>query len=708
MNDGPGGTAATRRTGVQAPPQDPSGAIRAQELIPDVIRRHPEVRPVLDRYGLRGCGGPFGPVETLAYFARAHGVELPSLIDELNRARGRAAPELPLAVAERAADGIYRRFFAAGIAVTLTAGAAWGAWLLLRLAAARSFGAVGIAEVNAHGHAQIFGWVGLFVMGFAYQAFPRFKHASLPHPRLALATFPAYLAGLILRTAGEPFAAAPFFLAVAAIGSLLEIFAVLAFAWIVSQVFRRSKPSLIPSDAYILAATFWFAVQTLGDAAHFWATATAASSDALLAQVALWQVPLRDVQIHGFALLMILGVSQRFLPGMLGMGRVPPARLSLAVLAALNIGLVAEAGGFLCRRFSGGAFWGAVLYGGVVLIAFGSALLASQFGLHRPAAERDRSVKFIRAAYLWLGISLAMLLAFPLYLNASGQTFSHAYFGAARHAVTVGFISLMILGVASKVVPTLNGVDAKSLPPLWLPFLLVNAGCTLRVVFQTLTDFTSSAFLAAGASGVLEVAGIGLWGWHIVRILRRRSQPVAASMARPRTAKPDDIVGRLLRAAPETLEIFLAHGFTALSNPILRSTIAQGVTIRQACRLKGIVERDFIAALDEVLSRREDPVRTSGPETEAAGPFRLELPVLVESPEASERAPRPFLDADETVASLVKRMPGAGEILARHHLDTCCGGRHPLREAARRHGVPLEMILNELERLEGTPAGGAK
>ena len=104
-------------------------------------------------------------------------------------------------------------------------------------------------------------------------------------------------------------------------------------------------------------------------------------------------------------------------------------------------------------------------------------------------AERDRSVKFLRAAYGWLFVSLLLLLAYPAYAKAMEMGFSHAYLGAARHAVTVGFVSLMIVGVASKVVPTLNGVPASALPPLWLPFLLINTGCAVRVLFQILTDF---------------------------------------------------------------------------------------------------------------------------------------------------------------------------------------------------------------------------
>src|SRR5262249_54908286 len=58
-------------------------------LIPDLLQAAPQVRPVLDRYGLRGCGGPKGPVESLGYFAKAHDVPLPILLDELRGAAAR-------------------------------------------------------------------------------------------------------------------------------------------------------------------------------------------------------------------------------------------------------------------------------------------------------------------------------------------------------------------------------------------------------------------------------------------------------------------------------------------------------------------------------------------------------------------------------------------------------------------------------------------
>ena len=51
-----------------------------------LLKAHPYVRPIFDRYGLRGCGGPLGPAETIGYFARAHGVDVRQILAELNTA----------------------------------------------------------------------------------------------------------------------------------------------------------------------------------------------------------------------------------------------------------------------------------------------------------------------------------------------------------------------------------------------------------------------------------------------------------------------------------------------------------------------------------------------------------------------------------------------------------------------------------------------
>src|SRR4051794_37308023 len=99
--------------------------IDGRVMIPDLLRQAPQVRPVLDRYGLRGCGGPLGPAESLEFFARAHEVALPLLLRGLRKASAGEGPPAP-AAGHETADTIYRPFFRAGIAATLTAGAVWG------------------------------------------------------------------------------------------------------------------------------------------------------------------------------------------------------------------------------------------------------------------------------------------------------------------------------------------------------------------------------------------------------------------------------------------------------------------------------------------------------------------------------------------------------------------------------------------------------
>src|SRR5215467_14552351 len=94
--------------------------IDAKVMIPDLLRAAPQARPVLDRYGLRGCGGELGPVESLGFFAKAHDVPLPRLLNELRAACEKPATALPPTPADPIADAIYRPFFKAGIAVVLT------------------------------------------------------------------------------------------------------------------------------------------------------------------------------------------------------------------------------------------------------------------------------------------------------------------------------------------------------------------------------------------------------------------------------------------------------------------------------------------------------------------------------------------------------------------------------------------------------------
>jgi hypothetical protein len=230
--------------------------------------------------------------------------------------------------------------------------------------------------------------------------------------------------------------------------------------------------------------------------------------------------------------------------------------------------------------------------------------------------------------------------------------FSHAYYGAIRHAITVGFISLMIVGVAAKVVPTLNGVDVRALSALWSPFLLINAGCTLRIAAQTLTDFTDRAFPVTGVSGILEVLGLALWGGHLWLIMAGRARIRHAEVPESPSHTPlssngpiisTDRVDDVLERYPDLLDTFVASGFKPLANPLLRKTLARRVTIERACRLVGVDPRQFV---DSLNAKRRLP---------ATG--RLALPLLSNDSALSRDHTRPVNGHKKTMHTCLEDKP---------------------------------------------------
>lgn len=579
-------------------------------LIPDLLARHPHARAVFDRYGLKGCGGRLGPVESIGFFARTHGVDETRLVSELKSAIDDPATAPP-ALNPSVADTIYRRFFTAGIVVILTAGATWGAWLLWQIGISGRFTGISIQDVNAHGHAQIFGWVGLFIMGFAYQAFPRMWHTELAAPRLAVVAFIAVLIGLVARTAGMTLAGSwSLALPAAMLGGALEIAAIVIFVGQILLTFRRSGAGLEPYIAFAISALFFFIAMSVMCVWHTYTTMTAPTRERLLWYVATYQAPLRDLQIHGLALFMILGVSIRMLPALFGLPKTSPRR-AWSALAVLLAAVLGEFAIFIAYRWTANHALAALLMVPWLMLVIGVAMIALPWKLWRPLSDADRSGKFVRTAYAWLALSLVMLLLLPVYQALRGIPFSHAYYGAIRHAITVGFISMMIMGIAAKVVPTLNGIDTRTLSPLWGPFVLINIGCFLRVSLQTLTDFVPGAFALVGISGTLEVAALAWWGVGLVAIMRRgkraeRELEEEITSPAPGRIEADHRVTDILRWFPQTQEVFDRYGFTLLRNPIARRTIARGITVAKAAAFKGVELEELLQSLNRTL--RQLPV----------------------------------------------------------------------------------------------------
>jgi uncharacterized protein involved in response to NO len=437
----------------------------------------------------------------------------------------------PVLIADRSevspsiAATIYRPFFLAGIATVMTLGCMWGAMNLLTIGVNESFSSISYSWVLAHGHAMVFGFVGCFIMGFAYQAVPRFKQTSLWRPRLAFSSLPLMVGGILVQTVAHLLS--PPSLPLAIVASVVQFVAVAIFSVVMVQTIRRSgKPESY--DRFLYAASAWFLIAAIANPIIFKLFELAGTREQLLFNLATFNIPYRDVQLLGLAVVMILGVSLRFLPHAYGF-REPSIRWRNFLFWGVNASILAGAVLFIAGMTSGNHWLLALQWLAAVVLLVIAIVTPFQYRLFGsvPAKEHDRSLKFIRAAHVWFIIAAAMLVFTPIYnfgvympITGSRVPFSHAFFGAYRHALTVGFIMMMIVGVSSKVVPTLSGLDVRRADSLWPTFLLLNLGNLTRVGFQIATDFSPAAYSVMGISGFIEVVGLSLWGWELLANMR--------------------------------------------------------------------------------------------------------------------------------------------------------------------------------------------
>lgn len=419
---------------------------------------------------------------------------------------------------------IYHFFFVTALVIIFTLGCMWGAINLLLIGMGKSFHAIDYSWVLAHGHAMVFGFVGLFIMGFSFQAIPRFTQMTLWNPRLAVSVLPLMITGILLQTVAHVMAPQPPYLLLGIIAGGMQLVAVSIFTTIIIRTLR-SAPVRTTSDGFIYTALWWFLIAAILNPIIFTLFEGAATQEEFLYNVSAFNIPYRDIQTLGIAVVMILGISLHILPHAFGL-REPSSRWIKFLLWGVNGAVLFGVISFTAGMTTGVHWWHAangISYIILLVAAIGTPL---QFRLFRrvPNGNHDRSLKFIRAAYLWFIVAILLLAfgpyyMFGIYLPMTGgeNPFSHAYFGAYRHALTVGFIMMMIVGVSAKVVPIFSGIDMRNTSSLWTVFILLNLGNAWRIISQITTDFFPQAFWVIGVSGFIELTALGLWGYELIK-----------------------------------------------------------------------------------------------------------------------------------------------------------------------------------------------
>lgn len=423
------------------------------------------------------------------------------------------------AESDQASVTIYKPFFLAGILSVLTAGCTLGAIALLGISLKGSYTAdVWTPYVLAHANSQLYGWVGFFIMGFALQQHaPSMSKLKLFHA-MAYWSLGLMAVGIGLRFVAEPLVKSDpgIWLPVGVFSGILQFVAVALFVVTMQTTRHRTGEPLPWQGRFVLTSLAWLLIVSAAEPFYF-ALAHQADPTKGILFVAQYFAPYREAQFLGFVAMMIFGIALAKMNSCFG---AKPAHrdLALTALVVWNIGLLGRMAGWILYFRQDMRPGSGMLYEtGGAMLAFAAVALVIATRMFEGLSASYSSHKFIRSAFVWLLISGALLLLEPIHLKATGMPFSHAYIGAIRHAVTVGFISQMILGVGMHVVGRMNDVPDSAQKSLWFAFILINLGNAGRVALEIATDYSPSGFRPMGFTGFVELTGLAIWAWYVAK-----------------------------------------------------------------------------------------------------------------------------------------------------------------------------------------------
>ncbi|HEX5415968.1 MAG TPA: hypothetical protein VFZ25_09905, partial [Chloroflexota bacterium] len=506
----------------------------------EILTRYPSAEDVFERHGLLGCGGPNGPREPIGFFARVHRVEPTILIQELNQHIAQHPAAAPAAAPRPPAVAVYPIFLVTSLTIAVLAGFTTG--VVAITSAALNWMIPGVdwlILIQTHGRLQLYGWAGLFVFGVAYHIVPRFVTTPIPFPRLVHVSYWLAIAGLGLGLAQMITDGNLAALHVAfSLGLVLLLLAAVAYATVLFGTIRASGQPPPWPISFVLTGAVWLILGTALEA-----VLGTLSQPGVPIPPAVEEPALEAVLI-GFLVSTALGVSLRTLPTFAGLNETRQ-RLIPRIYVAAQVGIVGLVLGALLAGDLGQEAIGRPIAaaGAIALLAAGVGYLWS-IRLFEPSslpvAELGTGHGWLRAvrfAYGWLAIALLILAEASVGAALQERPIPWGLLGAARHAIALGFVTVLIVGMASRVIPVFAG------KPLWKAWLvdvatgLLVASVAIRVPVEVLTPYGASVVgdLLLAVSGPLAWFGLLAFTVNFVVTMARRDQTpsIAAAVAPP-------------------------------------------------------------------------------------------------------------------------------------------------------------------------------
>lgn len=413
---------------------------------------------------------------------------------------------------ERGAQSLVSTFVLTGLAFMLLPGTFLGVWNLISISESRSVTILSPAWIQAHGHAQIFGWIGTFILGIGLYSLQKMQR-SAPFPlSRGWICWALWSTGVLLRWVANIYAW--HWRVLLPISAVFEIVAFLLFQ---RSVRRHRKPAQDGTrEAWIVlvsASTIGFLGALLANVALAFAAAVRNTGPAFPHQL---DQRLLVLSTWGFIVLAIWGFNAKWLPVFIGL-RSPSQTGLIAGFAVNAFGVVAAMVGAM--RVS------------ALLLLISAVVIVLSLHIFERAQHRAKTLNvhvsfpiFVRLAYVWLGIA-ALLTVW-----ATGADRFGGIWGASRHALTVGFIAAMVFAIGQRVLPAFCGMKILFSPALMLwSLLLLNAGCLLRVASEipAYEGYWRQAWRVLPVSAVTELAAVTLFAINIAASILTRGRQAA-------------------------------------------------------------------------------------------------------------------------------------------------------------------------------------
>lgn len=399
-------------------------------------------------------------------------------------------------------------YITTGLVFMLLPGTFLGVWNLLAISSRHAANSVSAGWIQAHGHAQIFGWIGTFILGIGFYSIPKLRRMNPFALWAAWVCWALWTLGVSLRWLTGVYLWQ--WRVVLPVSAALEIIAFSIFFYSVSghRPQDSGKQKLEEWVFVVIAAAVGLLLTLLVNLGASLFLAYRGSSPDLPAQ---FDQRFLVLETWGFLVLFVWGFSAKWLPVFLGLRPVRGRALLLAV-AVNSAGVVAAMAGWMRSA-------ALLLSGGIIVAVWALRFLERTQQPAKVKGVHPSFPFFVRLAYFWA------IVAAALGIWASLVEDSHGIWGASRHALTVGFLATMVFSVGQRILPAFSGMRLLfSTKVMFLAMLALTAGCLLRVSSEILAyqGFAHWAWSWLPVSALTEMTAVTLFALNLFATFAQR------------------------------------------------------------------------------------------------------------------------------------------------------------------------------------------